>query len=162
MNRFTLKMVAVSFALAANAHAATSSLRAFEPDSLQRIVDAHGDKPFVLVLWSLDCVYCAASLKTLSEERKRLGNRFAIVTISTDALDDGTSANLMQARLSTLGLTSNAWAFGSASPEQLRYGIDPTWRGEKPRSYWFKGRSQRIAYSGVITKSVLAEKLALR
>lgn len=31
-----------------------------------------------------------------------------------------------------------------------------------PRSYWLKGRSQRIAYTGVITKSVLAEKFALR
>ncbi|MBC7501614.1 MAG: hypothetical protein H7315_14125 [Herminiimonas sp.] len=129
MDRFTLKTVVVSLALAANAHAAPGSLRAFEPDSLQQIVAAHGDKPFVLVLWSLDCVYCAASLKTLSEERKRLGNRFAIVTISTDALDDGTSANSMQARLATLGLTSNAWP--SVRPHQSNYATTSIRHGEE-------------------------------
>jgi hypothetical protein len=135
------------------AHAAPA-LQAFEPDSLARIVARQQGKPFVLVLWSLDCVYCQASLKTLAEEIHKRKN-LRVVTLSTDAAADPELAPMMRKRLAALGLSANAWAFGDAPPEQLRYMIDPKWHGEKPRSYWYDARGERVAYSGVITAATI-------
>lgn len=153
--------VCLMAALAASpsAHAAppvqtAPALQAFEPDSLERLVARQQGKPFVLVLWSLDCVYCHASMKTLMEEKKKHKN-LRIVTLSTDPASDPELASLMRKRLMPLRLSANAWAFGDAPAEQLRYMIDPKWHGEKPRSYWYDARGKRVAYSGVITAATI-------
>jgi thiol-disulfide isomerase/thioredoxin len=133
-----------------------STIRAFEPDSLNRIVESQQGKPFVLVVWSLDCVYCQTSLKNLSEEKsRRKGKDLNVITISTDSSNDPEAVAMMKQRLESLGLAGNAWAFGNAAPEQLRYAIDPKWHGEKPRSYWFNAEGARVANSGVITSKTI-------
>lgn len=134
--------------------AAAAGLQSFEPDTFTRIVEKQKGKPFVLLVWSLDCEFCQASLKTLSEE-KRKRKDLNIVTVSTDAIDDPQAASLMQKRLVSLNLIDNAWAFGSAPSEQLRYAIDPKWHGEMPRSYWFNVRGEKVAFSGVLTQAVI-------
>lgn len=48
-------------------------------------------------------------------------------------------------------MLDQAWSFGSKSPEQLRFAIDPRWHGEKPRSYWYDAQGTRAAYSGLIS-----------
>lgn len=132
-------------------------LTPFEPDSLPRIVEQHKGKPFMLFIWSLDCVYCQASLDTMSAAQT--GKKpLTIVTLSTDAADDAQAVAAMEKRLRGLRMTRNAWAFGSASPEKLKYALDPKWHGEKPRSYWYNARGERIAYSGVLTRDLI-EKL---
>jgi len=131
-------------------------LQPFEADSLARIIDSHRGKPFVVMVWSLDCEYCQASFATLAELRRRKG--IDIVTIATDAAADPQSAQAISAKLAPSGLTGNAWAFGNAAPEQLRYRIDPKWRGELPRSYWFNAQGERVAHSGVIS-SELADRM---
>lgn len=155
----TSLLAALSFLVPCSARAG-QVLQAFEPGSLARIVDTQKGRPFILVVWSLDCVYCQASLKTIAREmRRRKGLR--VVTVSTDAVDDPDAVALMQQRLGALGMTRHAWAFGVAPPEQLRYAIDPAWHGEKPRSYWFDGRGGKTAYSGVITAAMI-ERFAPR
>ena len=134
--------------------AAAAGLQSFETDTFTRIVEKQKGKSFVLLVWSLDCEFCQASLKTLSEE-KRKRKDLNIVTVSTDAVDDPQAASLMQKRLVSLNLIANAWAFGSAPPEQLRYAIDPKWHGEMPRSYWFNARGKKVAYSGMLTPTVI-------
>ena len=134
--------------------AAAAGLQSFETDTFTRIVEKQKGKSFVLLVWSLDCEFCQASLKTLSEE-KRKRKDLNIVTVSTDAVDDPQAASLMQKRLVSLNLIANAWAFGSAPPEQLRYAIDPKWHGEMPRSYWFNARGKKMAYSGMLTPTVI-------
>jgi hypothetical protein len=132
----------------------------FESDSLGRILSSQQGKPFVLILWSLDCVYCQASLAVLAQE-KRTHPRFNIVTLSTDPLGDPQTDALIDARLRALGLTSGAWAFGAAPPEQLRYAVDPKWHGEMPRSYWFDAQGKRTAFSGTLTPALI-QKLSSR
>ena len=139
---------------------ADSTLQSFEPASLTQIVEKQKGKPFVLVVWSLDCEYCQTSLKTLSQKKHKL-KELVVVTLSTDSLNDPQAAALMRARLASLGMTDNAWAFGSAPAEQLRYAIDPKWHGEKPRSYWFNLRGDKAAYSGVLTTDMI-NKLSSR
>lgn len=133
---------------------AAHALRPFEPDSLARLVAQQQGKPFVLVLWSLDCEYCLASLKTLGQEvRKR--KQLRVVTLSTDAAADPELGPMMRQRLAAFGLPAHAWAYGDAPAEQLRYMIDPKWHGEKPRSYWFNARGERVAHSGMITTATI-------
>ena len=134
-------------------------LQAFEPDSLVHILEKQKGKSFVLIVWSLDCEYCQASLQALSREKRRHKD-LRVVTLSTDPAGDGPAAALMRQRLASLGMASDAWAFGAAPAEQLRYIIDPRWHGEMPRSYWFDAQGGKVAYSGVLTPLAL-KKLAI-
>lgn len=147
-----LALLAVSPAVGAAPPAAV--LQAFEPDGMAGLVAQQKGKPFVLVLWSLDCEYCLASLKTLGQEKRRRKN-LRVVTLSTDAAADPELAPMMRQRLAAFGLPGHAWAYGDAPAEQLRYMIDPKWRGEKPRSYWFNARGERVAHSGLITAATI-------
>jgi thiol-disulfide isomerase/thioredoxin len=140
--------------LAVPAHAG-GAIQPFDADGMTRIAASQNGKPFVLVVWSLECEYCQASLSALAREKRKHKN-FNVVTLATDAAGDPQAAALMQKKLATSGMAGNAWAFGDAPPEQLRYAIDPKWHGEMPRSYWFNARGERIAYSGTITPDVIA------
>lgn len=160
MHKLIKAVLALALAASCLAAQAGVALQAFEPDNFQRIVDEQKGKPFVLIVWSLDCEYCQASLKTLARER-RTRKDLRVVTLATDALGDPQAVALMKQRLNQLGMTANAWAFGAAAPEQLRYAIDPKWHGEMPRSYWFNGRGEKTAYSGVLNAETIA-RLAAR
>jgi hypothetical protein len=139
---------------------AAEAIQPFEANSLEHIVDTQKGKPFVLVVWSLDCQYCQVSLKNLAKEKHKRKD-LHVVTLSTDPLGDPEAVALMKKKLESAGMSGNAWAYGDAPPEQLRYAIDPKWHGEMPRSYWFNARGERVAYSGVITADAIA-KLAGR
>ncbi len=129
-------------------------IREFFADSLNTIIRQQSGHPFVLVIWSLDCEYCQASLDLLSEEKKAHPN-LRVVTLSSDTLSDPQSVILMKTRLSGLGLRANAWAFSDAPPEQLRYVIDPKWHGEMPRSYWFNAEGVSTGLSGTVTHAAV-------
>ncbi|HJV01751.1 MAG TPA: hypothetical protein VJ752_14500 [Burkholderiaceae bacterium] len=139
---------------AVQAAEAKLAVASFEADSLAQIVRAHAGKPFVLILWSLDCVYCQASLNALAEQ-KRTHPELDIVTLSTDGVGDPQTDALVEQRLRKLALTGNAWGFGAAPAEQLRYAIDPKWHGEMPRSYWFDAQGRRTPHSGVLTPATI-------
>ena len=158
MGKFFMLLALFGMA-AAQAAQAAPVLQAFEPDSLVRILEKQKGKPFVLILWSLDCEYCQASLQVLSREKRRDKN-LRVVTLSTDPAGDAQAAALMRKRLASLGMASDAWAFGAAPAEQLRYVVDPRWHGEMPRSYWFDAQGGKVAYSGVLTPLAL-KKLAI-
>lgn len=147
-------LLAWVLAMLSAAASASDGIEPFMPDSLAKIEQAQQGKPFVLVLWSLDCVYCKASLKFLSPKARR--GEIRIVTVATDSADDPTVTRALRQRLAQAGLHAQGWAFGDASPEQLRYAIDPAWHGEQPRSYWYDSKGKRSAYSGVINAEVFA------
>jgi hypothetical protein len=134
---------------------AADKVRAFEADSLPGIVASHAGKPFVLVVWSLDCDYCQPSFKALAQAQRR--SKLAVVTIATDRAGDPEVERFIRKKIGATGLSAQAWAFGGAPAEQLRYAIDPKWRGEMPRSYWFDGSGNRLAHSGVITAETIAK-----
>lgn len=129
------------------------TVKSFEADSMGQIVEARKGKPFVVVLWSLDCEYCTASLETLARVRQQRQD-LNVVTIATDAMEDPTLRLMIEKRLSKFGMTEDAWAFGGP-PERLRYAIDRRWHGEMPRSYWFNAKGEKTLYSGVITPAVI-------
>lgn len=147
--------------MATSVSAAASGMREFTSSSLQRIVAENKGEPFVLVVWSLDCVYCQASMEAFADQRRR-GKTVRLVTLSTDYAGDAALMELSAKRLQALGLETNAWAFGDEAPERLRYALDPKWHGEKPRTYWFNAKGERTAYSGVVTPAQIAKFLARR
>ena len=154
MKIFTQKaLLAATLALATLA-AQAASIQSFGPGSMQQIVEARKGKPFVVVIWSLDCEFCRTSLDNLAQARKQ-GHGIEVVTISTDPVDDPALGPMMHDRLDRLGMSKDAWAYGDAAPERLRYAIDRNWHGEKPRSYWFNAKGERQAYSGVITRAII-------
>lgn len=153
----TFSIIAMAAAaLAAASAASAGGLKPFEPQSPEQIAANHKGKPFVVLVWSMDCEFCQHSLDVLSKARAaQPGLGFDIVTISTDPLADAELSGLVKKRLSSIDMMDDAWSFGALPPERLRYAIDPRWRGEKPRSYWYDAHGQRVAYSGVITRAVI-------
>lgn len=154
MKKSIIKSLWYVLALCAlHAHAA-SPIQPFDADGMARIVASQKGKPFVLIVWSLDCEYCQISMKNMAEEKRKRKN-FNIVTLSTDSAEDAEAVVLMKKKLASVGMSRNAWAFGAAPPEELRYAIDPKWHGEKPRSYWFTANGESVAYSGMITAATI-------
>ena len=154
----TLPAAMLALALACGASpAGARELKAFEPQSVDRIAAGHKGKPFVVLVWSMDCEFCQASLDVLAKARAA-NPGLDIVTITTDPLSDAALSRMVVKRLGSLAMMDDAWSFGELASERLRYAIDPRWRGEKPRSYWYNAQGQRIAYSGMITPEVLSQK----
>lgn len=138
---------------------AGQDLRPFTKDSMKEIVAAQKGKPFVLVVWSLDCPFCLTSLENFAAEQRRgkKKKKLRIVTLSTDSFSDAEAMAAARKRLHGLRLIDNAWAFGDEQPEYLRFTLDPKWHGEKPRTYWYNARGERRAYSGLITPKMIEE-----
>ena len=50
---------------------------------------------------------------------------------------------------------ADVWIFANEPNAKIRNGIDPTWFGELPRSYFFDAQHQSQAHSGAITPAQL-------
>ncbi len=136
--------------------ASAQPLKSFEPASLELIEKSHHGKPFLLLVWSMDCQFCQASLDMLAKARAA-DPTLRIVTVTTDPISDPALAEQVRVRLAALRLQDDTWSFGNESPERLRFALDPVWRGEKPRSYWYDAAGKRTAYSGLIKRERLAQ-----
>lgn len=145
-----LRLLAACAALVLGNAWAGHAVAPFEPNSLPQIVAGQQGRPFILLVWSMDCEFCQASLDTLSRLRAK-HPRLRVVTVSTDQIANAELQAQLARRLASLSLLEHAWSFGNNSQEQLRFAIDPRWRGEKPRSYWYDAHGKRTAYSGLIT-----------
>lgn len=156
---FSTALTILSCVVVMTALHAEETVRPFMPDSFEQIKASHVGKPFVVMAWSLDCTYCQESFSVLAEAKRK--HQVSIVTIATDRADDRATESMIGKELAAAGLGSETWAFGSAPAEQLRYAIDPKWRGEMPRTYWFNAKGDAVGYSGAVTKDI-AEKFLQR
>lgn len=82
---------------------------------MQRILQAHEGKPFVLVIWSLDCEFCRASLDTLARAKQQRPD-LDVVTVSTDSVDDPELGPMMRDRLVKAGMEQDAWVYVRCPP----------------------------------------------
>nr|ACX33907.1 conserved hypothetical protein [uncultured prokaryote AT3] len=130
---------------------ASATIQSFEPESMALIRQAHQGRPFVLALWSSDCVYCLQNLELLAQAQ-RARPALQVVIVATDPLEIADELNRLLARHRLRG---ERWAFGGAAPERLRYTIDPAWQGELPRSYLFAASGAVSAISGPIRRELL-------
>lgn len=130
----------------------------FHAGSLESIEEGRKGKPFLLVLWSLDCAPCRVELKHIRAAMD--ANRAPdIVFIATDTPD---RSDRIEAILSAHGLSQiDSWVFDDPVPERLRQKIDPDWYGELPRAYYYDKSHVRKSLSGAINQEAL-EKMASR
>lgn len=149
-----LFILALSFTNASNA---SESIRPFTLGSLEKVIGAREGKPFILVLWSLDCQYCPTELKMLSE-LKRSHPALDVVLIATDSVSDMPQ---LIARTESYGMNkAEQWVFAEDMPERLRFEIDRRWYGEVPRTYFYDRKHQREARTGLVSKKFLEDWLA--
>lgn len=110
----------------------------------------------VVVLWTLDCVYCRHDLDLLAQLRRRSPN-LRVVTVLAEEQENLAAA---WQELERRGLTDQAWAFGDEDMRRLRHAIDPAWRGETPRLYVFGADGSRRTLIGRVSPEDLQPALA--
>src|SRR5690348_162561 len=136
---------------------AGESVRRFAHGSLARVLDARQGKPFILMLWSLECQYCPTELKMLSE-LKRSNPKLDVVLIATDTPNDTPQ---LKARAQSYGVGEiEQWVFAEDMPERLRMEIDGRWYGEVPRTYFYDRKHQREVKTGLVNKKFFEDWLA--
>lgn len=142
----------------AGCNAIGGELRPFTADSLTAIEERFAGRPFLLTLWSTTCTHCAGELQLLGR-LSRTGLRLPLAIVSTDAPEDAPD---IHAALKRFGLERmDTWVFSDAVPERLRYAIDPAWRGELPRAYFFDAAHRREAHSGLLDEAQIRKWLRL-
>ena len=153
--------IGIALAMMAGAGQAVAghAVKPFDTESLAQIEAAHRGKPFIVVMWSLDCAYCGPTFAALAKARHQ--HRVAVETVATDPSEDRDTLDAIEHKLGGARLIGNAWAFvGAAAPEQLRYAVDPKWRGELPRTYWYDASGKRTAYSGLVSDVMVKRFMA--
>jgi thiol-disulfide isomerase/thioredoxin len=156
--RGALRYMALALLLAGMGTAsAVESVRPFTAGSFSQVLAARQGKPFILVLWSLDCQYCPTELKILSE-LKRSHPKLDVVLVATDTVSD---APQLIARTESYGMGKiEQWVFADDVPERLRLEIDGRWYGEVPRTYFYDQKHQREVKSGLVNKKVFEDWLS--
>ena len=123
----------------------------FKIGSYQEILQQNKQRPFLMVLWSLDCMPCMKELKMLGEFHQKY-SQHKLVLISTDS--NSQSDEIVQLMTQYGLLTVDQWVF-DGSFQYLRHSIDPAWYGELPRGYFFKRDQSRVASSGLLHQDQL-------
>jgi len=136
----------------------TAKPQIFGPGSMRDIEKAYDGTPFIVAVWSTDCPPCRrelALLSAFSDEHPDV----PVVLIATDPADNADS--VAQILASSDLVRADAWQFGDAGAERLRYAIDAGWRGEMPRSYLYGYDGSRVGLSGPISEDLLERWLAV-
>jgi thiol-disulfide isomerase/thioredoxin len=135
---------------------AEEKIHEFKSGSYAQILESRHDKPFILVLWSLDCPSCYKELKMLGQFKKRHSS-LDVVLVATDL--EAMTAEFINLLSEYQLEEAESWAFNGDSEDVLRYDIDPSWHGELPRSYLFSSSHKKQIISGLLSVEKLASWL---
>ncbi len=146
-----LLLVAMLAGLGA-ATAPRPTLKPFGPGSLAVIREANRGRPFILAFWSLHCAPCKEDIVLLTA----IHARYPQVPIALVAADGPNEHAKVARSLAPLRLGAiESWAFADDFAERIRYSVDPEWRGELPRAYFFEADHQAAGRSGVLDPAEL-------
>lgn len=113
---------------------------------------ARGER--IVMLWSLDCVYCEPNMQALARLQRAYPNDIEFVTVATD--DEENARQAIEARLDAAGVQDYlARAYATAATAQMNFLVDPKWGGETPRTLVIRSNGSRIAISGELTAADL-------
>lgn len=136
----------VSFILAGQ-NLKASEINSFDVGSYKQVLQQYKGRPFVLVLWSLDCAPCRKELVMLGKVKKSMPE-IPLLLVVTDGADNKQAVEKI---LSTSLLhDADNRVIDLGHDAQIRFEIDPTWYGEVPRSYLFNRKHQRQTIQGVL------------
>lgn len=122
-------------------------LAPFDAGSPAALRQAHAGRPFVLVFWSVHCAPCFAEMAQWRAYRKQFPG-IPIIQVATESLDESMAIVGVLDRYDAG--TSGHLAFADDYAEKIRHAVDPAWRGETPRVYFYDREHQRIARSGAM------------
>lgn len=133
-------------------------IKPFLADTFAAIKAEREGQGFLVALWSVDCPPCMVEMDMLGKLRTEVPD-LPLVLISTDQirLRDDAEDFLLDYALDDL----SSWMFADEFAERLRFSIDPQWRGELPRSYYFDGQHQPESHSGILQESQVRSWLGL-
>ena len=143
-NRIARVLLALVLTAAMSA-AVAADMRAFDADSMQAIRTAHGGRPFILAFWSVHCAPCLGDMADWRALRRRHPG-VPILLVATDPPSE--HARAAQVLASHPPGSVETWAFADDFAERIRFSVDPTWRGELPRTYFYDGVHAAEVVSG--------------
>lgn len=150
--RLLLLLAAASISASASDHVA--QLRPFDVGSLARIEAEHQGRPFILSIWSTECVYCVGELKSFAA-LKKAHPKLDLVLLAADPPEAMPTVREIAGRQGVGQIEQ--WIFSDTAEERLRYDIDPAWFGDLPRTYFYDARHRREAVSGVVPSQRLSD-----
>lgn len=122
---------------------------AFTSGSYQQILTSHANRPFMLVVWSINCSSCLKDMALLSSIHKSRPE-LKIIMLAADELS---ATEQVQQILDKNQLSDiENWVYAEENTQKLQFEIDPKWYGELPRTYFFDKVHQRTGVSGVLSK----------
>lgn len=133
-----------------------AQLKHFTSGSYQQLLQEYADKPFVLMIWSINCASCLKKMPLMSELRKSMPDIHLIMLATDDASATDRAMSILTEN--ELNQTDN-WIFADANLQKLRYEIDPKWYGEVPRTYFVDKDHQRVGVSGSVPREKLETML---
>lgn len=111
----------------------------FTPYSYHQILSNHKGSELTMVFWSINCPPCLKELKTISEKKLHLINKF--IFISTDNEEPLKNISFI---INKFNLAKQEhWIFKGGQVENIINSIDKAWYGEVPRNYYFNRKHQR-------------------
>jgi thiol-disulfide isomerase/thioredoxin len=131
-------------------------LQPFDAKSMERVRAKHAGKPFILAFWSITCEPCRAEMS----DWKAVGSahpKVPIVLVSTDSPSDSKAVLSFLARYNPGRVET--WIFADSFNERLRFSVDPKWRGELPRHYFFDASHRPEGHSGRLDRARLDQWL---
>ena len=141
-----LWVLLAAFSLTANGQ---SALKPFTSGSYQQLLANNANKPFMLVVWSVDCSSCLKEMALLSDIHKSNPN-IKMIMLAADELSVNEKIEQILKQHQLDGIEN--WVFADENSQKLRFEIDPKWYGELPRTYFFDSAHQRTGKSGVMSK----------
>lgn len=126
---------------------APAPLRGFDAGSMDAIRKAQAGKPFVLALWSIHCEPCIREMPVWRALRSKHPG-IDVMLVSTDSAAERDRVLAFLARHDPGNV--QRWQFADEFEERVRYSIDPRWRGELPRTYFFDRAHRAEVRTGVI------------
>ncbi len=121
----------------------------FVSGSYQQILSGNANRPFMLVVWSINCSSCLKDMELLSSIHK---NRPELKMIMLAADEPSATEQIQQILEKNQLAEIENWAYADDNTQKLQFEIDPKWYGELPRTYFFDKAHQRTGVSGVLSK----------
>lgn len=131
-------------------------VNAFVKGSFAELQQQHQGTRYLVMFWSVDCVYCDKEFPLFSKMLKQYPD-ISLITVATDPFLD---KKIIREKLASHNLqTVNAWVFADASREKLYFDIDPQWRGELPLTYFFDEQNIKTKKMGLLKQEDLTKWL---
>jgi thiol-disulfide isomerase/thioredoxin len=152
------KIILILLLISLMSNVFAQDLNYFTESSLAEIKKTHLHQPFILILWSIDCVPCYQELNLLSRWLKKQ-DKINMIIVSTDAVEQPKEILdvIKKFQLSHI----QQWVFSDDLVEGVRFSIDPNWYGELPRSYFFDKNHHQYSHSGTLTEPVLKSWMSM-